>query len=307
VLLNVNEESVLKDIRELRGLFDTLKYEKIILRVATKKDILLKLNNLNETNYIGLKKLKNMSKEEKKEWRIVPLFMLDSVLLELKEEELFNFYKICKNLFVCAVSYSKVVETDEFNPAISIENVATDFSVDNLISDEKYETPDGFNFIMNELMGKWLDADMQDKMNNVGKELNEVTDEKLNIASDSIKNLLREETQSSSTDIISIMLDKIKDEVGNLKNNNENLTGKDGMKQLYSIGKKISEQMGDSMMNDNVNPMDLLTTSFNMIRKTTSSNKNIDNVEKLIKMTVSKQINEKILEEIKRDVETETL
>jgi len=240
-----------------------------------------------------------LSKDEKKDWNIMPLFELYFFLLNLKQEERIKLYKLLKNLFICSFSYSKVVEADEkFNPAINIESVANNFSVTDFYNEhDNYETPDSFNFIMNELMNKMFESDeSKDKIANINNSIENMDSNNLDTASNNIKNILNENGKNNSTELLSSMLDMVKNEIGDLKHNKSNNI----MKDLMNIGKKISIDFKNNQNNKDVDPRDLLKTAFGLAKKATG-NDNLDVIEKILENTITDQINSDIEKKIIND------
>lgn len=305
LLNNVNENTPKENLNKLYTLYPSLDYKKIILKIATKKTVFEKLNTIyEENNFKNFMKLKVSNEEIKKDWTIMPLFNIHFFMMSLQENERVKFYKLIKNLFICSFSYSKIVESDEkFNPSISIDNVATNFNINSFFDEnDKYETPNSFDFVMNQLMENLFKGDeVKDKMETLNSSIENMDSNNLDMASNNIKNLLEEEGKTSANDMLCLMLDKVKNEIGNLKNN-KNKSG-NTMKDIMEIGKKISVDFKQDATRNNVNPFELIDSAFGIAEKATG-NKNLNVVKKILKNNLAEKINNDIEKSIVEEINT---
>jgi hypothetical protein len=298
---NILNVELKKKLNKIETLVESLDYKKIILEFSQNKDFRLLLSEYKKSNFT---KNELIDVKNKKKWRIMPSFQIDDILQNVNNEIKLVVYKLCKQLFASAVSYSQVIESNEFIPQLGAENIASNFGINELIGTDKYETPDAFKFCIENIISKWTESDdsFKSSVDNLDKNINNLNNEQLSDAALNMQNLLQNEKETESTKFLSTMINSIKLELSNIKNSGDTTNSKDGMKKIYKIASNIQEQMLSNVNTDDINPLELWSTATSFAKKTTGSDK-IDLIHNLVEEQIVAKMNENIEESIRKETE----
>jgi len=284
-----------KNILKIINLGDKLNFDKIIKKMEENKKLidiinLLLKNNLNDENYY------NYFKNKEKYWTILPSFNINTIILQISDKNIhIDLFTEINNLYVCAVTYSKVLEQindcangKEFNPFESIGNMATNMDIETLFKDVKVKNLTAYEMIMDQLINKETTEKMQDYISNIKEsDVNEAAS-KLNdvINSDQFQG------NKQTSQILSEMLTKIKKEVIDLKDNSDSskMQGKQGMEQLLNIAQKVAGNMMNQIKESDISVLDIWDATSSLAKNTVQSDA-LNIVDNLIRSNIVNNLN----------------
>jgi hypothetical protein len=290
-LENISEQSIIDNLKKLNASFDKLNYSKIMLKISTSDSLLQSLLTLSNNNFEDKAILVILKKTEKKIWTLIPSINIDKIFINLKLENRKTCYDLIYSIFICCKSYQNIKNSSEtiFNPYMTSDGVNNNYTLDNVVENYKVETPDSYEFMI-ETLTKQLLNDGSDK--DLDNQIKNMKDEDINSATSNINKLLVEEanTGNKSALIISTMLEKLKNEIVDLKNTpNVNDDGQ-GLKKIFGIAQKITGEMQTNLAGQKINPLELWDTTANLANQTINT-PSLNLISGLIRGQIEKNIN----------------
>jgi hypothetical protein len=252
---NLTDEKIKNNLIEIRQILHKLDYSKIMIKYAKNNELYKSLQSISQNN----DKLSN----NEKYWTLMPKISLNKILLNVKGEYKEKLLKLLNTMYVASLSYSKVYETDnntEFDPYKSIGEVSKQLTIEEMYEGVEIKTPESYEFIMNQLLEKF----------NLNESLKDVNNKDIDDATNNINEFLSAKKNNPSANIISSMLENIKGEIMNLKNDSS-LNNEDGMKKIFEIAKRVSTESIKGIDKSTINPLQLWDTTTELATNTTGS------------------------------------
>ena len=290
-LERVSEQSIIDNLKKLNSSFDKLNYSKIMLKISTSDALQQSLLTLSNNNFEDKALLVILKKTDKKIWTLIPSINIDKIFINLQFENRKPCYELIYSIFICCKSYQNIKISSEsvFNPYMTSESVNNNYTLNNVVENYKVETPDSYEFMI-ETLTKQLLNDGTDK--DLDNQIKNMKDEDINSATDNINKMLVDEanTGNKSALIISTMLDKLKNEIVDLKNTpNANEDGQ-GLKKIFGIAQKITGEMQKNLSGQKINPLELWDTTANLASQTMNT-PSLNLISGLIRGQIEKNIN----------------
>ena len=252
---NLTDEKIKNNLIEIRQILHKLDYSKIMIKYAKNDELYKSLQSISQNN----EKLLN----NEKYWTLMPKISLNKILLNVKGEYKEKLLKLLNTMYVASLSYSKVHETEtntEFDPYKSIGEVSKQLTIEEMYEGVEIKTPESYEFIMNQLLEKF----------NLNESLKDVNNKDIDDATNNINEFLSGKKNNPSANIISSMLENIKGEIMNLKNDS-GLNNEDGMKKIFEIAKRVSAESIKGIDKSTINPLQLWDTTTELATNTTGS------------------------------------
>ena len=277
-----------QNVLKIASLIDKLNYDKIIKKMEDNTKLIETLMVISKNNFES-----NMCDKfysiKNKYWTILPSFNLNEVLILIQEtehqKEIFN---LVHNLHICAITYARVIEQinqskegQEFNPFDSIGNVAENLDVETLFKGVEVKNISAYEMLMETIINQQMDNKMGDYMNNI-------KEDDVNEAASKLNNVLQSENFSGNkqtSKILSEMLSNIKSEVINLKNNTNEMKGKQGVEQLLGIAQKVAGSMMNNIQESNVSVLEIWDATSSLAKNTVQSDA-LNIVDNLIRSNI---------------------
>jgi 23S rRNA maturation mini-RNase III len=272
-----------------------INYPKLIEKLCKNDKIMPNLSILKDSN-INLGILNGLiEKSSSKDWLLIPEFYVDKILLELNDNKIKeNFIDEVKNIYVCATSYSEIITminesdtTDDFNPfsKISQNKDLKDIDINSMFKDVEYKQMTSYEMLIRMLVDNKTEA-------KVGEYMNNIKEDDVNEAASKLDDVLKNnEINSDASKLLASMLANIKDEVINLGNtNNNNIDGKDAMKNLMNIAKKVAGNMSVDVQNSGLTPMEIWKATSSLAKSTVKSDA-LDIVDGIITQNIQDSMN----------------
>ena len=290
-LENVSDKTIIENLTKLNNSFDKLNYSKIMLKISS-SDILQKsLLTLSNNNFEDKALLVILKKTDKKIWTLIPYINIDKIFINLKLENRKPCYDLIYSIFICSKSYQNIKTTSEsvFNPYMTSEGVNNNYCLNNIVENYKVETPDSYEFMI-ETLTKQLLNDGTDK--DLDNQIKSMKDEDINNATSNINKLLVEEASNGnkSASIISTMLEKLKNEIVDLKNTPSVNEDGQGLKKIFGIAQKITGEMQTNLSGQKINPLELWDTTANLANQTINT-PSLNLISNLIRGQIEKNMN----------------
>lgn len=289
----------LNNLAKIKNLGQKLNFDKIISKMA-ENTRLFEITNLLIKNDSSDDIYFNFFKNKEKYWTILPTFNINTILLQIpNRQEHINLLMKVSDLHVCAKTYQKVIEqitsceTDgkEFNPFDSIGNVSSNIDVNSLFEGVEVKNISAYDMIMSTLINQETSNKMDEYMNNLKEsDVNEAA-AKLTcvLESDNFQG------NKKTSQLLSNMLDNIKDEVIGLKDNNNNGTtmqGKQGVEQLLGIAQKVAGNMMGQIQGSDVSVLEIWDATSSLAKNTVQSDA-LNIVDNLIRSNIVQNANNK--------------
>ena len=284
-----------KSMIKIQGLFDKLNYDKIIKKIGENSKLIDILSVIVKNNFDDNTYYRYFNNTEKY-WNILPSFNINTILLQIKDRNLHvEIYNKINELYVCAVTYGKVIEQisecdngKEFNPFDSIGNVAENMDINTLFNGVEVKSISAYDMLMSTLINQQTTNKMDEYMNNIKEsDVNEAAS-KLNdvLESDEFKG------NKQTSKILSEMLSNIKSEVINLKNtqNEKSMGGKQGVEQLLGIAQTVAGRMMGQIKDSNVSVLDIWDATSHLAKNTVQSDA-LNVVDNLIRSNIAANMN----------------
>ena len=274
-----------------------------MLKISSSDTLQQSLLTLSNNNFEDKALFVILKKTDKKIWTLIPSINIDKIFINIKLENRKIFYDLLYSIFICCKSYQNIKTTSEsvFNPYMTIEGVNNNYCLNNIVENYKVETPDSYEFMI-ETLTKQLLNDGSDK--DLDNQIKNMKDDDINNATSNINKILVEEvnTGNKSALIISTMLEKLKTEIVDLKNNaNTNEDGQ-GLKKIFGIAQKITGEMQSNLGGQKINPLELWDTTTNLANQTIN-NPSLSLISGLIRGHIEKNMNgENNTEHLKGDL-----
>ena len=290
-LENITDKPIIENLTKLINSFDKLNYSKIMLKISS-SDILQKsLLTLSNNNFEDKALFVILKKTDKKIWTLIPAINVDKIFINLKLEYRKQCYDLIYSIFICCKSYQNIKTTSEsvFNPYMTTDSVNNNYCLNNIVENYKVETPDSYEFMI-ETLTKQLLNDGTDK--DLDNQIKSMKDEDINNATSNINKLLVEETNNGnkSASIISTMLEKLKNEIVDLKNTPSANEDGQGLKKIFGIAQKITGEMQTNLSGQKINPLELWDTTANLANQTINT-PSLNLISNLIRGQIEKNVN----------------
>jgi hypothetical protein len=290
---NLKECDEKSDIAKILSVIDKLNYEKIITKIATNTKLIETITFMNKNNFENEICDKLLNNNEKY-WIIMPSFNLNKIFLKLNINKYKEFiYEKINSLHICSVTYCKVIEQldnckdgSAFNPFDSVGSVAENIDVESLFNGVEVKNISAYEMLMETIINQQMDNKMTDYMSNI-------KEDDVNEAASKLHDVLNSEKfqdNKQTSKILSDMLDNIKNEVINLKSDNENMKGKQGVEQLLSIAQKVAGNMMGTIKESNVSVLDIWDATSNLAKNTVQSDA-LNIVDNLIRSNITANMN----------------
>lgn len=253
---NSSNDKIKNGLIEIRQILAKLDYSKIMIKYASNEELYKSLQLVKQNEDI----LKN----NQKYWVLMPKVSLNKILLDVNDEYKEKLLKMLHTMYVASLSYSKVYETEintEFDPYKTIGEVSKQLTIEEMYEGVEIKTPESYEFIMNQLLEKF----------NLNESLKEVNSGDIDKATDNISELLKKSGDNTSANIISSMLENIKGEIINLKNDPSANSNGDGMKKIFDIAKRVSVESMKGVDKSKIDPLKLWDTTTELAANTTGS------------------------------------
>jgi hypothetical protein len=294
--IDSNERNNLIKIMDLK---DKLNYEKIMKKLEDNKqlieitNILLKYNNADESYY-------KFFTNKEKFWTLMPSFNLNKILLEIQKEYHKDIFMKLNNLQICAITYNKVIEqinisardNKEFSPFDSIGNSVENMDIKTLFEGVEVKNMHAYEMLMSALINN-------ETNNKMDEYLGSIKESDVNEAANKLNDVLNSDNFNGNREtslLLSDMLSEIKTEVMNLKNNSENMKGKQGMEQLLGIAQKVAGGMMNKINSSEVSVLEIWDATSSLAKNTVKSSA-LDIVDNLIRSNIVANMNAKYEEE----------
>ena len=288
---NLNENNIVGSLQNIYKLKDKLDYNKIMNKMSQNIKLVEVITFLNKNNFNQdlLKKVINNDKY----WLLMPSFNIGSILNLVKNDtDKKEIYDKINSLHICAVTYMKVIEEintnkDEssFNPFNTVGEVDKNVDVQSLYNGVDVKNISAYEMLMESIINKQMDNKMGDYMENI-------KEDDVNEAASKLHDVLNSDKfqeNKGTSKILSDMLNNIKAEVINLKNdtgtNNEKMKGKKGVEQLLGIAQKVAGNMMGTIKESNVSVLDIWDATSNLAKNTVQSDA-LNIVDNLIRSNI---------------------
>jgi hypothetical protein len=171
------------------------------------------------------------------------------------------------------------------------DGVNNNYCLNNVVENYKVETPDSYEFMI-ETLTKQLLNDGTDK--DLDNQIKNMKDEDINNATMNINKLLIDEANggNKSALIISTMLEKLKNEIVDLKNTPDANDGGQGLKKIFGIAQKITGEMQTNLSGQKINPLELWDTTANLANQTINT-PSLNLISGLIRSQIENNMNGK--------------
>jgi hypothetical protein len=275
VVLSSNSESndILSAIQNINKLKDKLDYTKIITKMSQNTKLIEVLTFLNKHNFNEEASKKLLTND--KYWLLMPSFNVSKILSSINDDiHKREIYEKINSLHICAVTYIKVVEEidtnkdeNSFNPFNSVAPVDENIDVSSLYNGVDVKNISAYEMLMESIINKQMDNKMGDYMNNI-------QEDDVNEAASKLHDVLNSDKfqeNKGTSKILSDMLNNIKNEVINLKNDSDTLKGKKGVEQLLGIAQKVAGNMMGTIKESNVSVLDIWDATSNLAKNTVQS------------------------------------
>jgi Ni,Fe-hydrogenase maturation factor len=284
----VTDETITSDLNKILELSTKLNYSKIIEKIALNNKLSESLCLLSKNNFN--KEVSVILDIKEKYWSLMPSLYVNVILKNITDEYKEEFYKKYNNMYVCSVTYVKVIEqlensnvkSETFNPFDTIGNTMENIDIETLYKGVEVKNISAYEMLMETLINQQIDNKMTDYMNNVNKD--DVDD-----AANKLHDVLQSDkfqSNQQTAKILSDMLNNIKTEVININaNKNNNMNGKQGVEQLLGIAQKVANNMMDTIKDNKVNVLDLWDAT-SMLAKNTTNSEALGIVDNLIRSNI---------------------
>jgi hypothetical protein len=290
----VPNDDIKNDLNRIRQLFSKLNYTKIVEKMCsnTKLQEGMAFIVKNEFNDDIMQKV--FTSTDTKTWTLMPSFHINKIFNQVSSENRKILYDKFHAVHVCAFTYTKVLEsmnsntgTDVgFNPFESVGKVAENMDISTMFNGVETKTMSAYEMLMEQIVNQQMEGKMQNYMENI-------KEDDVNQAADKLTDVLQGDNfkgNKQTTQILSNMLSKIKDEVINLKNEpTEKVKGKQGVEQLLGIAQKVAGNMMSSIKDNNVNVLELWDATSSLAKSTTNSDA-LNIVDKLIRTNIENNL-----------------
>ncbi len=293
--------SAMQNINKLK---EKLDYNKIIIKMSQNNKLVEILTFLNKHNFNEEVSSKLLNNE--KYWLLMPSFNIAKILSDLDSEtNKREVYEKINSLHICAVTYVKVVDeigtnndVNAFNPFNTVGSVEDNIDVESLYKGVDVKNISAYEMLMESIINKQMDNKMGDYMNNI-------QEDDVNEAASKLHDVLNSDKfqeNKGTSKILSDMLNNIKNEVINMKNDNENLKGKKGVEQLLGIAQKVAGNMMGTIKESNVSVLDIWDATSNLAKNTVQSDA-LNIVDNLIRNNI--EANMKKAQEMQKPQESD--
>lgn len=305
ILLNLPAECKERDnVTKINNLVNKLNYDKIIKKMQENTKLVETLVSLSKNDF-------NPSICSKfycvgnKYWTIMPSLHLNEILVKISDYSIHKqISDTIHDLHICAITYYNVIDQinstkdgKDFNPFDSIGNVADNLDVNTLFEGVEVKNISAYEMLMENIINQQMDSKMTDYMNNI-------KEDDVNEAAAKLTDVLNSDNfggNKQTSKILSDMLENIKTEVINLKNNNnnpDNMKGKQGVEQLLGIAQKVAGNMMGNIKNSNVSVLDIWDATSSLAKNTVQSDA-LNIVDNIIRNNIENNIgNVKHVEEV---------
>jgi flagellar biosynthesis regulator FlbT len=295
-LNKVQNDEIKNDLDKIKKLFSKLNYIKIIEKICSNTKLQEGITFILKNDFNDDIMQKVFSSTDANTWTLMPHLHLNKIFNQVTPENRKILYDQFHALHVCSFTYTKVLESmnsttntnGDFNPFDSVGKVAENMDINTMFDGVETKTMSAYEMLMEQV----LNQEMEGKMSNYIKNIEE---DDVNQAADKLIDVLKSdnfEKNKQSTQILSNMLSKIKDEVINLKNEPiEKVKGKKGFEQLVVIAQKIANGMMTNIKDNNVNVLDLWDATSNLAKSATNSEA-LNIVDKLIRTNIENTLNQ---------------
>ena len=286
--INTDNDTIKNDLLKIQNVFTKLNYVKIIEKMCQNTKLQEGMAFIVKNNFNNDIMMRVFTATDNKIWALMPSLYINKIFVNLSIENRKPIYDILHSLYVCAVTYNKVVQsissTDgntEFNPFKGVGEVAENMDITTMFNgvEVKSSLPD----VLETLINNFLENDMDGKIKSY---MDTSNDDDVNIATEKLTDVLNSDNfkgNKQSTKILGSMLNNIKNEVLNLKNTpRSQLNGKKGIEKLTGIAQTVAGNMMTSFRDNNVNVTDLWDATSNLARTAIDSNM-FDYVDKMIR------------------------
>ena len=300
--LPLNSQTI-NDLEKIKSYGEKLNYNKIIPKLALNNKLieitglLSKIECDDDTYY-------RYFKNKEKYWSILPTFDINTIILQISSRLIHNeIFKKINELYVCAVTYNKVIEQiiksenegNEFNPFESIGNTSS-INIDTLFKGVEVKNISALDMIM----GQLINSDMEHKMDEY---MNNMKESDVNDAAAKLTEVLEGDNfkgNKQTSKLLSEMLDSIKGEVINLKNttsgtntnqtNNNQANNKQGVEQLLGIAQKVAGNMMGRIKDSDIGMMEIWDATSSLAKNTVKSDA-FNIVDNMIRSTIVQNMN----------------
>ena len=289
----------IQNLLKIKAYDEKLNYEKVMMKMCENTRLfditnLLLKNNSDDITYF------NFFRNKEKYWTIIPTFNVNILLLQITNRQLhMELLLKITDLQICAKTYSKVIEQittcetegKEFNPFESLNNVNSNIDVQSLFNGVEVKNISAYDMIMSTLINQETSNKMDEYMNNI-------KESDVNEAASKLTNVLESDNfqgNKQTSKLLSDMLANIKDEVIELKNNNNNSTsmqGKQGVEQLLGIAQKVAGNMMGKIKGSNVSVLEIWDATSSLAKNTVQSDA-LNIVDNLIRSNIIQNMNDK--------------
>ena len=290
-LENITDQSILDNLLKIKNLLLKLDYEKIMIKLSGNEQIRHSLFALHKNNFND-EYLNKLVKTNDKYWTIVPSLNINKIILNLTYDNQMVINDKINNLYVCACTYLKVIEQlknkndnendNTFNPFESVGNIADNIDINSLFNGVEVKNISAYEMIMESIINQQMDSKMTDYMNNI-------KEDDVNDAANKLNDVINSDQfqgNKQTSKILADMLTNIKDEVINLKNDdNGQGSGKKNVEQLLGIAQKVAGNMMGTIKSNNINVLDLWDATSSLAKNTTNSD-TLNMVDTLIRSNI---------------------
>lgn len=283
---------------KIKNYGDKLNFDKVIKKMEENRKLIDILNLLGKNESDDDTYLRFFRNKEKY-WSILPSFNINTIVLQIPSREVHRelFAKV-NDLHVCAITYAKVLEQinecadgKEFNPFDSIGNVASNMDVETLFKGVEVKNISAYDMIMSTIINAETTNKMDEYMSNI-------KESDVNEAASKLNDVLQSENfqgNEKTSLILSEMLSNIKDEVIGLKNQENNMQGKQGVEQLLGIAQKVAGGMMNKIKDSDVSVLEIWDATSSLAKNTVQSDA-LNIVDNLIRSNIVSNINNKYQE-----------
>lgn len=288
---NLNENNIVSALQNIFKLKDKLDYNKIMNKMSQNIKLVEVMTFLNKNNFNEdlLKKVVNNDKY----WLLMPSFNIGSILNIVKgNTDKKEIYDKINSLHICAVTYMKVVEEinttkdeNSFNPFNTVGEVDKNVDIQSLYNGVDVKNISAYEMLMESIINKQMDNKMGDYMENI-------KEDDVNEAASKLHDVLNSDKfqeNKGTSKILSDMLNNIKTEVINLKNDTggdtNKMKGKKGVEQLLGIAQKVAGNMMGTIKESNVSVLDIWDATSNLAKNTVQSDA-LNIVDNLIRSNI---------------------
>jgi hypothetical protein len=289
----VTDKGIIDNLTKINNSFDKLNYSKIMLKISSSEILQQSLLTFSNNNFEDKALLVILKKTDKKIWTLIPSINIDKIFINLLLEYRKSCYDLIYSIFICCRSYQNIKTTSEsvFNPYMTSDGVNNNYCLNNVVENYKVETPDSYEFMI-ETLTKQLLNDGTDK--DLDNQIKNMKDEDINNATMNINKLLIDEANggNKSALIISTMLEKLKNEIVDLKNTPDANDGGQGLKKIFGIAQKITGEMQTNLSGQKINPLELWDTTANLANQTINT-PSLNLISGLIRSQIENNMNGK--------------